>query len=75
MAEFLCESRVSQADLEELSGCLDGVLHEHQIRCEGRQRVKRRVGKNEGKREVIRVRQEDGTGKGKEGNKVCKVTE
>ena len=31
--------------------------------------------KNEGKREVIRVRQEDGMGTGKEGNKVCKVTE
>lgn len=26
-------------------------------------------------REVIRVREKDGTGEGKEGNKVCKVTE
>ncbi len=60
--------------MKELSSCLDGLAHEHQVLCEGRERAKER-GKNEGKREVIRVRQEDGMGEGKEANKVCKVTE
>lgn len=45
------------------------------IRFSAGGRVKERQEKNEGKQEVIRVRQEDGMGTGKEGNKVCKVTE
>lgn len=74
MVKLFCELWVRQAHLEELRGCLDGLLHEHQVLCEGRERGKQR-GKNEGERGVIRVRQEDGMGKGNEGNKVCKVTE
>ena len=64
MAELLGESWVRQVDLKELDGCLDGLLHEHEVLCEGRQRLKERGG------EVIRVGQKNGTGKGKEGNKV-----
>lgn len=40
MAKLLCEFRVCQADLEELGGCFNGVFHEDQVLCEGRERVK-----------------------------------
>lgn len=75
MTKLLRELRVCRADLEEHGGCLDGFFHEDQVLYEGRERVKERGGKMRVRERLLRVRQEDGMGKGKEGNKVCKVME
>lgn len=65
-----CELLACHVHLEELSGTLEDLLPEDQRLCEGRGKKEIRV------REVIRVRQKDGTKKReKEVNKVCKVTE
>lgn len=47
MVKLLWET--CQVGLEELSGCLDGVLYEDQVLCEGR-------GRETAKREKLRVR-------------------
>lgn len=67
MVKLCGESVVCQVDLEELHGCFDGLLHEDQVLCERRDSAKQGGWGNEGKTEVIRVRQEDVMGEGKRG--------
>lgn len=38
LSKFHCELVVCQTDVEELSSCLDGLLHEDQIVCEQKDR-------------------------------------
>lgn len=64
MFKLHCELVVCRADLEELSSCLYGLLHEDQVVCEQRDRW---GGGDERRTEIIQARQEDVMGEGKRG--------
>lgn len=69
------ETWICQGGVEEMKDCLDGLLHEHQVLCGGREAERKEGRERERGKRLLERDRKTGRRGGEEGSGVYKVTE